>query len=142
VKSAFGWHVIEFVSAADPLTRAAQLETAAAAPGADFAKLAEDSSIDPSATKGGAMGWVAKYQLAAEQESAINALAAGGISGPIVASDGIRIFKVTNVQSRLPDAAQAETLKSDAFNNWYQSVKTDPKQTTIERLVSTSTPGA
>jgi parvulin-like peptidyl-prolyl isomerase len=142
VKSAFGWHVIEFVSAADPLTRAAQLETAAAAPGADFAKLAEDSSLDPSATKGGAMGWVAKYQLAAEQESAINALAAGGISGPIVASDGIRIFKVTNVQSRLPDAAQAETLKSDAFNNWYQSVKTDPKQTTIERLVSTSTPGA
>jgi parvulin-like peptidyl-prolyl isomerase len=142
VKSAFGWHVIEFVSAADPLTRAGQIETAAAAPGADFAKLAEDSSIDPSAIKGGATGWVAKYQLAAEQESAINALASGGISGPITATDGIRIFKVTNVQSRLPDAAQAETLKSDAFNNWYQSVKTDPKQTTIERLVSTSTPGA
>ncbi len=142
VKSAFGWHVIEFVSADDPLTRAGQIETAAAKPGADFAKLAQDSSIDPSATKGGAMGWVAKYQLAADQESAINALGVGQISGPVVASDGIRIFKVTNVQSRQPDAAQAETLKSNAFNNWYQSVKTDPKQTTIERLVSTSATGA
>jgi len=142
VKSAFGWHVIEFVSADDPLTRASQIQAEAAKPGADFAKLALDNSIDPSATKGGAIGWVAKYQLASDQEAAINALSAGGISGPIVGSDGIRIFKVTNVQDRLPDATQVETLKTDAFNNWYASVKSDPKQTTIERLVSTSSPGA
>ena len=142
VKSAFGWHVIEFVSADDPLTRASQIETEAAMPGADFAKLAQDNSIDPSATKGGAIGWVAKYQLAPDQETAISALSAGGVSGPVVGSDGIRIFKVTNVQDRLPDATQTSTLKTDAFNNWYQSVKADPKQTTIERLVSTSTTGA
>jgi len=141
VKSAFGWHVIEFVSADDPLTRASQIQAEAAKPGADFAKLALDNSIDPSATKGGAIGWVAKYQLASDQEAAINALSAGGISGPIVGSDGIRIFKVTNVQDRLPDATQVDTLKTDAFNNWYASVKSDPKQTTIERLVSTSSPG-
>src|SRR5664279_2034975 len=62
------------------------------------------------ATKGGAIGWVAKYQLASDQEAAINALSAGGISGPIVGSDGIRIFKVTNVQDRLPDGTQVDTL--------------------------------
>ena len=139
VQSAFGWHVIEFVSSADPTARAAQLAAEAGQPSADFAKLAEENSIDPSATKGGSMGWVAKYQLAADQEAAINSLQIGGVSAPVVGTDGIRIFKVTNVQDRLPDAAQAATLTSNAFNNWYQSVKTDPKQTTIERLTGTST---
>jgi parvulin-like peptidyl-prolyl isomerase len=143
VKSAFGWHVIEFVSADDPITRVGQLATDAAKPGADFAKLVEENSIDPSATKGGSLGWIAKYQLAAEQEATISGLQAGEISAPVVASDGIRLFKVTNVQDRKPDAAQAETLKSDAFTNWYTGVKADPKQTTIERLISTSaSPGA
>jgi len=143
VQSAFGWHVIEFVSADVPLVRAGLLATAAAKPGADFAKLVADNSIDPSATKGGSMGWIAKYQLSAEQEATISGLQAGQISLPVVSSDGIRLFKVTNVQDRKPDAAQTQTLKSDAFNNWYQGVKADPKQTTIERLVSTSaSPGA
>src|SRR5664280_2357401 len=87
------------------------------------------------------LGSVAKYQLASDQEAAINALSAGGISGPVIGSDEIRIFKVTNVQDRLPDATQVDTLKTDAFNNWYASVKSDPKQITIERLVSTSSPG-
>jgi parvulin-like peptidyl-prolyl isomerase len=139
VKSAFGWHVIEFVSADVPIVRAGQLATAAAKPGADFAKLVGENSIDPSATKGGSLGWIAKYQLAGEEEATISGLQAGEISLPVVASDGIRLFKVTNVQDRKPDATQAETLKSNAFNNWYQGVKADPKQTTIERLVSTST---
>jgi len=138
VKSAFGWHVIEFVSADIPLVRAGHLATEAAKPDADFAKLAASNSVDPSATKGGSLGWIAKYQLAVEQEAAISSLQAGEISAPIVASDGIRLFKVTNVQDRKPDAAQAETLKSNAFTNWYQGVKADPTQTTIERLVSTS----
>jgi parvulin-like peptidyl-prolyl isomerase len=138
VQSAFGWHVIEFVSADDPTTRATQLAAEAAAPGADFAKLALDNSIDPSATNGGSLGWIAKYQLPADQEAAISGLSAGQISAPVSASDGIRIFKVTDVQTRLPDADQVATLQSDAFNNWYQGVKADPKQTTIERLGSTS----
>lgn len=139
VQSSFGWHVIEFVTSADPATRAAQLAAEAGQPGADFAKLAEENSIDPSAAKGGAIGWVAKYQLAADQETAINSLQVGQVSAPVVGTDGIRIFKVTNVQDRLPDAAQTATLTSSAFNNWYQSVKADPKQTTIQRLTGTST---
>ena len=139
VQSAFGWHVIEFVSAADPTTRATQLAAEASAPGADFAKLAADNSIDPSARDGGSLGWIANYQLPADQEAAISGLSAGQVSSPVSASDGIRIFKVTAVQTRLPDATQIATLKSDAFNNWYQGVKADPKQTTIVRLTGSST---
>jgi parvulin-like peptidyl-prolyl isomerase len=138
VKSAFGWHVIEFVTPDDPTTRGAALAAAAAAPGADFAKLVEDNSIDASASKGGAIGWVAKYQLSPEQQAVIDPLAAGQLSAPVVASDGIRIFKVTNVQDRTPDADQTTTLKADAFTNWYSAVKSDPAQTTIERLINTT----
>jgi parvulin-like peptidyl-prolyl isomerase len=138
VQSSFGWHVIEFVTAADPTTWATTLAAQASAAGADFAKLAEDNSIDPSAINGGSLGWIAKYQLPADQEAAIDGLSAGQVSAPVSASDGIRIFKVTAVQTRLPDPSQLETLKSDAFNNWYQGVKADPKQTTIVRLVSSS----
>ncbi len=138
VKSSFGWHVIEFVTAADPTTWATTLAAQASASGADFAKLAEDNSIDPSAIDGGSLGWIAKYQLPADQEAAIDGLSVGQVSAPVSASDGIRIFKVTAVQTRLPDPAQLETLKSDAFNNWYQGVKADPKQTTIVRLTSSS----
>ncbi|HEX2805635.1 MAG TPA: peptidylprolyl isomerase [Kineosporiaceae bacterium] len=142
VKSAFGWHVIEFVTADDPTTRAETLAKDAAAPGADFAKLVDENSIDKTATAGGAMGWVAKYQLSPEQQAVIDPLAAGQVGGPVVATDGIRIFKVTSVQDRLPDATQAATLKTDAFTNWYSAVKSDPAQTTIERLISTSASGA
>jgi parvulin-like peptidyl-prolyl isomerase len=141
VQSAFGWHVIEFVTAADPTTWATQLAAEASATGADFAKLAEDNSIDPSARDGGSLGWIANYQLPADQEAAISGLSAGQVSSPVSASDGIRIFKVTAVQTRLPDATQIATLKSDAFNNWYQGVKADPKQTTIVRLTGSSTGG-
>jgi parvulin-like peptidyl-prolyl isomerase len=141
VQSAFGWHVIEFVTAADPTTWATQLAAEASASGADFAKLAEDNSIDPSARDGGSLGWIANYQLPAAQEAAISGLSVGQVSSPVSASDGIRIFKVTAVQTRLPDATQIATLKSDAFNNWYQGVKADPKQTTIVRLTGSSTGG-
>ena len=143
VKSSFGWHVIEFVTADDPSTRASKLAAEAEAPGADFAKLADENSIDASARKGGAIGWVAKYQLSPEQQAVVDPLAVGQVGGPVEASDGIHLFKVTNIADRTPDASQIATLKTDAFNNWYSAIKADPAQTTIERLIdTTASPGA
>ena len=41
----------------------------------------------------------------------------------------------------MPDPDQARTLRDNAFANWYQGIKNDPDQTTIERLIHASTSG-
>ncbi len=133
VKSAFGWHVIQVVSLDTPDAYAKSIAAQAAQPGADFAQLAQLNSIDSSAKNGGLLGWVAKYQVAKDEEDAIFALQKGGVSGVIAASDGNRIYKVVDLQDRLPDPSQADTIRSSAFSNWYASVKNDPTQTTITR---------
>ena len=135
VKSAFGWHVIEFVSTDDPVARSQQLITEASKPGADFAALAADNSIATSAVDGGDLGWIARYQLDVAQEDAIFATQANGVS-PAISSGGLRFFKVAEIESRVPDEAQAQDLRDNAFSNWYQGIKDDPDQTTIERLLS------
>jgi parvulin-like peptidyl-prolyl isomerase len=137
VKSAFGWHVIEFVSADDPTVRAQKLAAEMAKPGADVAKIVEDNSIASSAKTGGDLGWVARYQLAKNIEDAIFATQANGLSTG-VQGDGMTYYRVSEIATRSPDPEQATTLRNDAFSNWYSGIKGDPKQTTIERLISTS----
>ncbi len=135
VKSAFGWHVIEFVSADDPTVRAQKLSEAAAKPDTDFAKLVEENSIAASAADGGDLGWVARYQLAKNAEDAIFATQANGVSAPFQ-GDGLVLYRVSEIATRSPDPDQATTLRDNAFANWYQGIKDDPDQTTIERLIT------
>jgi hypothetical protein len=134
VQSAFGWHVIEFVTADSPIVRGQKLIAEATQPGADFAALAAEHSIAPSAVDGGDLGWIARYQLDAEREEAIFATQAKGVSQGIEAG-GLRFFWVAEIATRSPDAEQAQQLRSTAFDNWYQGVKNDPDQTTIERVL-------
>lgn len=147
VKSQFGWHVIQFVSADGPVARAQKLASQAAAPGTDFTKLVADQSDASNAGTGGNLGWVARYQLDKAQEDAIFALQAGQTSQPISATDASGtqigfIYKVTAVQDRSPDPAQADSLRSNAFINWYQGVYNDTTQTTIEMLYTPPASGA
>ncbi len=136
VKSAFGWHVIEFVTTDSPEVRAQKLIADASKPGADFAALAAESSIAASAVDGGDMGWIARYQLARDVEEPIFAAQAKGFTQPVAGSTGLVFYTVNEIATRLPDPVQAATLDSDAFSNWYQGIKNDPAQTTIERLIS------
>jgi parvulin-like peptidyl-prolyl isomerase len=134
VKSSFGWHVIEFVSRDAPPARLQQLLADAAKPGIDFAKLAAEHSIAASAVTGGDLGWVARYQLAKEVEDAIFATQAKAFSTP-TQGDGLVTYRVDEIATRLPDPEQAKTIREGAFSSWYQGIKNDPAQTTIERLL-------
>jgi len=148
VKSAFGWHVIQFVTADDPQVRSQKLIAEASAPGADVAKLAADQSIAASAAKGGEIGWIARYQLEKAQEDAIFATQANGVSQAITVtgaatssgagSSSLTFYVVPEIATRMPDPEQAWTLRDNAFSNWYQGIKDDPAQTKIERLITPS----
>jgi parvulin-like peptidyl-prolyl isomerase len=140
VKSSFGWHVIQFVSADDPVIRSQALIAEAGKPGADVAKLAAENSIAASAIDGGDQGWIARYQLEKGPEDAIFATQVNGVSTAI-AGTGLVFYVVTEIATRLPDPDQAQTLRDNAFVNWYQGIKSDAEQTKIERLLDTSTTG-
>ncbi|MFH0751506.1 MAG: peptidylprolyl isomerase [Chloroflexota bacterium] len=140
VKSSFGWHVIQFVTSEDPVARSQRLVAEASKPGADVAKLAAENSIAASAVDGGDQGWIARYQLEKAQEDAIFATQANGVSQAI-AGTGLVFYVVTEITTRLPDPEQAQTLRDNAFVNWYLGIKSDAEQTKIERLLDTSTTG-
>jgi len=136
VRSQFGWHVIQVEGIRAPApVRAQQVVDAARQPGSDFAALAKANSDGSTASAGGDIGWVARYQLDRQQEDAILGLQAGGVSEVVTTSSGFYVFKVTEVADRLPDATQAETLRSSAFTNWYTGIRDDPTKTTIEELL-------
>lgn len=61
--------------------------------GADFARLAREKSIDPSAAKGGDLGFFAKGELDSEAEEAIRKLAPGEVSGVVKTPAGFCIFQ-------------------------------------------------
>lgn len=71
--------------------------------GEDFASLSKEYSSDKSATKGGKMGYLHKGMLAPAAEEAIDKLAKGEITDPIMVLEGYGIF-------RLDDRIEAELL--------------------------------
>src|SRR4051812_3764614 len=123
VKSAFGWHVIQVMYGPPDIDHLKDLKTQADG-GADFAALARDNSEAPSASTGGDIGWVAKGQLDPKLTDAIFAAPVGKTSEAVVVpTDGVYLFKVLGEETRTPEGRQLETIKSTAFNNWYQSQK-------------------
>jgi parvulin-like peptidyl-prolyl isomerase len=124
VRSQFGWHVIMIDSVRPaPKDRAADLQKQASAANADFAALAKANSDGQEASQGGDLGWIARNQIDAATEKAIFAAPVGSVSPVVSLSDGLYIFKVSQEQSRLPDAGQIATLKGTAFTNWYAAKK-------------------
>jgi parvulin-like peptidyl-prolyl isomerase len=136
VKSAFGWHVIQFLDRRkQPMDRMKDIEAQAAAPGADFAAIAKANSEDPSKDKGGDIGWIAKYQLTSIKEIAIFKAPLYGLTSVLQDTDGIYLFQITAEETRKADGEQADLIRNNAFTNWYTAQKSESR---ITRDFSTS----
>lgn len=112
---------------------------------ADFASLAKDNSEDASAKEGGDLGWARPGQFVPEFEDAMNGLAPGQISDPVVSRFGVHLIlvegrreaKLTQTEQR--EAARAvlrEKKIQQATETWAQEVRArayveyrDPPQT-------------
>jgi parvulin-like peptidyl-prolyl isomerase len=128
VKSEFGYHVILFQELRPPAQeRVATVVEALEEPDADFAELAREHSDGDEAEDGGDIGWVARYQLPEEAETAVFALQPGGTTEAIELEDGFHIYRVTEREARPIDAEQRAGIEANAFTNWY-----DPKKQAAE----------
>jgi peptidyl-prolyl cis-trans isomerase D len=99
-------------------SRADEIVKAARA-GKDFGQLAKSASNDPSAEKGGDLGWISQGQLPPPVEKVIFALKKGEVADPLETPAGFQIFKVEDVKEEkvqsLKEATPeiVKTLKSD-----------------------------
>jgi peptidyl-prolyl cis-trans isomerase SurA len=99
---------------------------------ADFAGLARDNSQDGSAKEGGDLGWSSPGQFVPEFEEAMDRLAPGQISDPVVSRFGVHLIQVVaRRDSKLSQAEQREAARaalreqkgSEAYNTWAQEVR-------------------
>jgi peptidyl-prolyl cis-trans isomerase SurA len=99
---------------------------------ADFAGLARDNSQDGSAKDGGDLGWTRPGQFVPEFEEAMDRLAPGQISDPVVSRFGVHLIQVVGrreaklSQTEQREAARAvlrEKKTDEAFDTWVQEVR-------------------
>ena len=99
---------------------------------ADFAGLARDNSQDASAKEGGDLGWSRPGQFVPEFEEAMDRLAPGQISDPVVSRFGVHLIQVVGrreaklTQTEQREAARAvlrEQRVEEAFTTWVQEVR-------------------
>jgi peptidyl-prolyl cis-trans isomerase D len=82
------------------LAKAQQVDKLARAPGADFAKLAQQYSDDlGSKNQGGELGWLQKGDTDPAFESALFSMQKGQISDPVLSSEGYHIIDLEDVRS-------------------------------------------
>lgn len=74
--------------------------------GATFASLAEIYSEDPSASRGGDMGWIASGVLPAEVEGQAWGLSPGDVSAPVRTDRGVYVIQVDSVRTGDDDARE------------------------------------
>ena len=81
--------------------------------GADFAELAKVHSDDPSATKGGELGWLSPGDTVPEFERVLNQLRDNEISGPVQSQFGWHLMQV---QERRTEGVSEERRRAAARN--------------------------
>jgi len=97
-----------------------------------FEQLARDNSEDGSASQGGDLGWVSPGNFVPEFEEAMNALAVGGISNPVVSRFGVHLIQVADRrQVALDDKQQREQARNvlreqkfeEAYTEWLRELR-------------------
>ncbi|CAN7713269.1 MULTISPECIES: peptidylprolyl isomerase [unclassified Variovorax] len=98
----------------------------------DFAGLARDNSQDASAKEGGDLGWSRPGQFVPEFEEAMNRLAPGQLSDPVVSRFGVHLIQVVaRRDAKLSQAEQREAARAvlrekkveEAFETWAQEIR-------------------
>lgn len=101
---------------------------------ADFATLAKENSQDGSAAEGGQLGWASPGQFVPEFENAMNQLAPGQISDPLVSRFGVHLIQVEERrQNQLSMAEQRELARNalrekkldENFANWLRDLRSN-----------------
>lgn len=111
------------------LAKAEKIDALAKAPGADFAKLAEQYSDDlGSKRQGGDLGWLQKGDAGPEFQAALDKMQKGDISTPVLTSDGYHIIDLRDLRAgRTETFAQvrdqlAAEAKKDARKDAYRDI--------------------
>lgn len=108
------------------LAKAEQVDKLARAPGADFAKLAQQYSDDlGSRNQGGDLGWLQKGDTDPAFESALFSLAKGQISAPVLSPEGYHVIDLEDVRGgqvkpfeQVRDQLAAEAEKNGRENEF------------------------
>jgi peptidyl-prolyl cis-trans isomerase SurA len=99
---------------------------------ADFAALAKEHSQDGSAAQGGDLGWASPGMFVPEFEAAMNRLAPGEVSDPVVSRFGVHLIQVnerrkaTLTKAQQRDAVRAllrEKKYDEAYRTWAQELR-------------------
>ena len=99
---------------------------------ASFASLAREHSQDGSATQGGDLGWVMPGMFVPEFEEAMNRLAEGEISNPVVSRFGVHLIQLVErrrvdlTPRELRDSVRAQLKEmrvEEAFSAWARDVR-------------------
>jgi len=117
---------------ADVLRRLTDLRERVIKGGQDFAQLARLHSVDPSATRGGDLGWIYPGDTVPEFERVMNTMKAGEVSEPIQTPFGWHLIQV---QERRTDESPMERNRfaarqalrdrkaDEAFQEWLQQLR-------------------
>jgi len=119
-------------STAQAIAQLAEFKRRIQAGTADFAGLARDNSEDGSAKDGGDLGWGRPGQFVPEFEEAMDRLAPGQISEPVVSRFGVHLIQVLGRrEAKLSQTEQREAARAvlkdkktdEAFETWVQETR-------------------
>jgi peptidyl-prolyl cis-trans isomerase SurA len=97
-----------------------------------FEALARENSEDASAAQGGDLGWAGPGMFVPEFDEAMNALAIGGISDPVVSRFGVHLIQVVERRQVTLDTRQQreqarnvlrEQKFDDAYTEWLRELR-------------------